>query len=319
MRIGIWEINKQKPIRLDNAQIDLEKNLEDWIESDSSLLQSGLVIVARQMPVEAGYIDLLAIDSQGRWIVIEIKRGQLDRQTVAQVIDYASCISTIPNDELIAKTNSYLKHRELTIQKLLDERSAGDALDSRDVELVIVGIGKMAGLDRMTNYLANQFQVPISIISFNAFQGDDEQMLLVRELVEPNYSVIAKSQKTNTVEEICALADNAGAGEIFREILSVASELGLYPRPYKKSIMYTPPFQRNRMLFTVWAEKQNNGIRLYVSPAEFAEFYPVSEDEAAAFLGLENCGWQTMDDKQVRSLLVGIKELFKSIGETTEA
>ncbi len=286
MRIGIWEVNNQKPKRLENASIGLEKHLENWIEADSSLLQSGLVIVAQQMHVETGYIDLLAIDTQGRWIVIEIKRGQLDRETVAQVQDYASCISKIPTDELITKTNSYLKPRGLTIQKLLDERSADDAIDlnSRDIELIVVGVGKMPGLDRMADYLTNQCRVPLSIVSFDAVKGDNNQTLLVRELVEPDYAVQARTRKRKTVEEICALADKAGVGDSFREILSVANELDWYPQPYIRSIMYTSPFQKNRMLFTVWARKENNGLPIYVSPSEFAEFYPISEEEAAACL-----------------------------------
>ena len=319
MRIGIWEIINQKPKRLDSASIGLEKHLEDWIEADSSLLQSGLVIVAQQMHVETGYIDLLAIDTQGRWIVIEIKRGQLDRQTIAQVMDYASCITKIPTDELIAKTNSYLKPRGLTIQQLLEERSADDAteLNSRDIELVVVGVGKMVGLDRMADYLSNQCRVPLSIVSFDAVKGDDNQILLVRELVEPDYSVDPPPPKTRTVEEICSLADKAGVGESFRQILSIANELGLYARPYKKSIMYTPLFQRNKMLFTVWAEKKNNGLRMFVRPSEFAEFYPISEEEAAALLDLDNTGWQYMEDKKVTAFLEGAKRLFESIADKT--
>ena len=323
MRIGIWEIINQKPKRLDSASIGLEKHLEDWIEADSSLLQSGLVIVARQMAVEGGVIDLLAIDTQGRWIVIEIKRGQLDRDTVAQVQDYESCIATIPTNELITKTNSYLKPRGLTIQRLLEERSADDAidLDSRDIEMVVVGVGKMPGLDRMANRLSNQYQMPLSIVSFEAVKGDNNQILLVRELVEPDYSLDPKPPKTSTVEErceeICSLADKAGVGDSFREILSIANELGLYTRPYKKSIMYTPSSQRNRMLFTVWAEKKNNGLRIFVRPSIFAEFYPISEEEAAACLDLDNTGWQYMEDKKVTAFLDGAKRLFESIAEKT--
>lgn len=321
MKIGVWQINKNSPVRLNSASVNLEKHLEDWIEADPSLLQSGLVIVARQLSVEVGYVDLLAVDSQGRWIVIEIKRGQLERQTVAQVIDYASCISTISADELIAKTNSYLKTHEATIQGILRERSAEEAIEpgNRDVELVVVGVGKLIGLDRMVDYLANQFQLPISVVSFSSFRGDDNRMLLVRELSEPDYQLQTKHQRKNTVEQICVLADNAGVGERFREILAVANDLGLYPRPYKKSIMYTPPFQRNRMLFTVVAEKQNDGLRMYAGPTEFAEFYPVSEEEASSLLGMNNSGWHRMDEKATKEFIAGMIRFFEVISERSDS
>lgn len=320
MKIGLWQINENNPARLDHASLNLEKYLEDWIEADSTLLQFGLVIVARQMHIEAGYIDLLAIDSQGRWIVIEIKRGQLERQTIAQVIDYASCISTISDEELKEKTNAYLEPKGTSIQALLQERSAEEAVEqgNRDVELVVVGIGKMVGLDRMTDYLSNNFNMPLSVVSFSAFKDDFDRMLLVRELSEPDRKQQIKSKSTKSLEQICELADNAGVGESFREILSAARDLELYPRPYKKSIMYTHPSHRNRMLFTVVAIKQNDGLRMYVGPIEFAEFYPISEDEASDMLGLHKSGWHFMNKNEVNRFIIGLKILFNKIVERSE-
>jgi len=320
MKVGVWQISENSPTRLDNATLNLEKYLEDWIEADPTLLQSGLVIVARQLSVDAGFVDLLAIDPQGRWIVIEIKRGQLDRETIAQVIDYASCLSTISVDELTARTNFYLEKYETTIQTLLKERSSEDAIEpeDRDVGLMIVGVGKMIGLDRMVDYLAKQYQMPIAVVSFGAFQGEDNQMILVRELSEPDIQPTPERQRTHSVEQICALADTAGVGESFRKILETANEVGLYPRPYRKSIMYTPPFQRNRMLFTVWAEKRNDGLSIYAGPDEFVEFYLVSEKEASSRLGLEYSGWHGLDSNAVKNFITGMKELFEVINKRSE-
>jgi hypothetical protein len=43
---------------------------------------------------------LLGVDPQGLWTVVEIKRGHLYRDTVAQALDYASSISTMPVEKL---------------------------------------------------------------------------------------------------------------------------------------------------------------------------------------------------------------------------
>ena len=53
----------------------------------------------------------------------------------------------MPSDELIEKTNSYLNPQGNSIQSLLEERSAEDVIEpgNRDIELVVVGIGKIAG------------------------------------------------------------------------------------------------------------------------------------------------------------------------------
>jgi len=188
-------------------------------------------------------------------------------------------------------------------------------LDNRELVLIIAGIGKQPGMERIIGFLSNQYQLPISVVSFESFEGPDGSRLLVRELSEPDYAVPEKESRIHTVEKVCDLADSVGVGKSFRTILSYGQELGLYPRPYKKSIMYTPPFQRNRMLFTVWAEKRNNGLRLYASPKEFAEFYSVSEHEAATALQLVNSGWQELNEREVERFIESLRNLFAIIDE----
>ncbi len=69
-RVGIWTITPGGPRRLASASLDLEQRLEEWIERDPALLDPDLTIVGRQMRLDAGLLDLLALDPQGRWIVI---------------------------------------------------------------------------------------------------------------------------------------------------------------------------------------------------------------------------------------------------------
>lgn len=56
------------------------------------MLPGDLEIVARQLVLEAGRSDLLALDRRGRLHVMEVKRGVLTRDTVPQGLDYAACI-----------------------------------------------------------------------------------------------------------------------------------------------------------------------------------------------------------------------------------
>ena len=90
--IGLWQIANDGPTRLSPAPLDREKQLEDWIERDPALLERGLVIVARQLRLDGGPLDLLALDPQGRCVLIEIKRERLRREVIAQTSDDASCL-----------------------------------------------------------------------------------------------------------------------------------------------------------------------------------------------------------------------------------
>ena len=114
-KIGLWQIADEKPKRLIVAGDFLERNLEEWIACDSSLLQSGLLIICRQMQLSSGRLDLLAIDPQGRIIVIEIKQGQLRREVLGQALDYASTISSLSSESIKAYAMQYMgaKYQEL--------------------------------------------------------------------------------------------------------------------------------------------------------------------------------------------------------------
>jgi len=185
-KIGVWSIEENGPVRIEETAIDFERDLEDWIEADPALLQAGLTIVGRQFPVEGGRIDLLAIDPQGRWTVIEIKRNALARDAVAQAIDYGACIAGESDEDIERKANEYLSRRGVTLQKVLSdvaENEDGDGV-GREIQLFIVGTGSQRGLERMMKFLSERHGVPITAFTFDAFRGPSGRRLLVRAFAE---------------------------------------------------------------------------------------------------------------------------------------
>src|SRR5436190_429337 len=108
MRLAAWQIQNGLPARVDALAVQLEEHLETWIVQDPSLVQEGLRIVGRQVVLEGGRLDLLAVDPQGRWTLLEVKRGMLYRETLAQGLDYVSSISTMPSDKLRTIVEDYL-------------------------------------------------------------------------------------------------------------------------------------------------------------------------------------------------------------------
>ena len=92
-KLAAWSIDGQhaegasqqsEPKRVGRSHIGLERHLEDWIANDVTMIAEGLTLVGRQISIDDGRLDLLAIDSQDRWVVIEIKPGVLDSSTLAQ-------------------------------------------------------------------------------------------------------------------------------------------------------------------------------------------------------------------------------------------
>ena len=71
-------------------QMPTELELEELLVRNPEMLEPGLKLVGRQTPTQAGWLDLLAVDKDGRLVVYELKRGSLVQEAVTQVLTYAS-------------------------------------------------------------------------------------------------------------------------------------------------------------------------------------------------------------------------------------
>jgi Holliday junction resolvase-like predicted endonuclease len=317
--IGVWHITENGPAKLAPSSIDLEAHLEVWIERDPALLEAGLVIIGRQFHVEGGPIDLLAIDPQGRWAVIEIKRGTVRRDTIAQALDYASCIATMPYDELAQKANAYLAKSGAgeMLDSVLATRLGTAAVqdEARNIVMFVVGTDRDAGLERMVQYLANNFGMSLRVVTYKVFETEPGRRLLVRELSASEISPPPLPKPSSiTVEQVCSLADSLGTGAPFRAILDASTALGLHARPYKTSIMYAPPSNKTRCLFTVWThpDEGTGRIGIWVGAETFAQFYPVTEEQVTEELG--GNGWLKLEPAAIGGFVEGVNRLFAQIG-----
>jgi len=318
-KIGIWRVTDEGLDRLSPSSVGLEKNLENWIEEDPTLLEEGLEIVGRQIHVEGGVLDLLALNPQGQWVVIELKSGHVRLSAVTQALYYASCISSMPWQELRQKAASYLESRGKSLDELVDEgaEAGEDAGALRDVIMYVVGTGSYPGLERMVDFLAGVHDVPITLVSYEVFQIGDRHKILVRELTEPE-TASTERRRMRTVEELCARAEQNGIGAEFRMILDAARQHGIYPRPYRGSIMYTSPSNRTRMLFTVRAWTEADGLmRLYFGASAFVEFYPVDMETVRSIFGED--GWRHMTTDDVEEFVGKLHRLFETIDEPEDA
>ncbi len=106
--------------------LTLEAELERQISLNLGIIESGLKAIARQYKTSAGVIDILAEDRSGTKVVIELKSGYADTDTVSQILKYMSAIKkeVFPgtdvrgiiiahefDDMLIESINSFLKDK----------------------------------------------------------------------------------------------------------------------------------------------------------------------------------------------------------------
>ena len=185
IEVGIWKLgNKLEKVSF--AQIDTEEKLEDTLVKDISVLSPGLMLVGRQIPTAHGnYIDLLAMDSDGNLSVIELKRHKTPREAVAQLLDYASWVQTLTYDEIadLYVHNNGGKEFEKGFAEVFGVNPPDEI--NKEHQLVLIAAELDSATERIINYLADKYGVPINAVFFRYFKDGTSEYLTRTWLIDP--------------------------------------------------------------------------------------------------------------------------------------
>jgi Holliday junction resolvase-like predicted endonuclease len=315
-QLGIWRINGDSPQKVIPASVDIEKQLEEWIERDPGLVEADLTIVGRQVHTEGGWLDLLAVDPHGSWVIIELKRGSLYRETLAQALDYAACIAAMPAEELREVATKYLSRASKIsgVPVAVEKLTVGDS--EREVRVCVVGTGKDTSLERLTTFLSGRYGIPISVVTFEVYQLESGDRILVRQLAEAEAAGRPdRDVKPRSIEELCARADAKGIGPQFRSIVDAAQRHGMYVKSAKDSFFAAPLADRRRSLFSVWSSPDDEGrLQLWLGTEVFAKFYPrLSETDVESYLG--EGSWRNLSAEEAQAFVSGLDALFTKLSE----
>ncbi len=268
-RIGAWRVTADGPVQLGSAQVELERHLEDWIEHDPRLAGEGLRIIARQMTVESGgRLDLLALDPQGRLVVIEVKRARLEDVALTQALTYAAVLARESTELLLARISANADDRDISLPDDLAALLDVPEGDVREVISVVIGAGFGAGTEALLDYLSGQFGVPLRAVSLQVFDVGGGEPLLVREITEIEQAGVSDaSTRKHSIEAVTAYAAEMGVGRAFEEITAaVKRNDAFHPRPFLRCIMCAPVARRTRVLFT-YEPASKGRIPVFVAPS----------------------------------------------------
>lgn len=261
---------------MEAASIELEKHLEEWIEKEPQLVGDGLQIIARQLTVEGGgRLDLLALDPQGRLVVIEVKRSQLEDLALTQALTYAALLAREDTDQLYERIAAKAAGRGAELPTDLRSQLEMPEGELRDVISVVVGAGMGVGTQALLDYLSGRFGVPLRAVSFQVF-GSPDSPLLVREITEVEQAGGGAAPGPRySLEAVIAAAAEAGVGAAFRNITATIQRHEiLHPRPFRLSIMCAPAANRSRALFTYWPGPGFH-VRVFIAPDAFEQYLGV--------------------------------------------
>ncbi len=217
--LKMWAIEGGGEVaRVEGARhTETENLLEDALVRDPDMLIHDLKLVGRQIPTSRGSLDLLGVDPDGRLVVFELKRGELVREAVAQIIDYASDLDTMSDDQLAT----------------LIERSGRDGIDRIEdfkawydenfgelrlwpVKMMLVGLDADDRTTRMVDFLATQ-GMDISLLTFHGYKHEDKTFLARTVRATEAARKSRGQQEKKSRRAVDELAKEHGVSDIFGE------------------------------------------------------------------------------------------------------
>jgi hypothetical protein len=191
VEMAMWKMTAAGPQRLETSPLDFERRLEDMIVNDPSLIGLAVMVLGRQVPTGyGGFVDVLGVDLEGRVHVIELKRDRTPREVVAQVLDYGSWaqdltlsdISEIFADKIGGSFDeAFAEHFGVPVP---------DAFNP-DQQMTVVASELDAASERIVEYLASRYDVPLNAVFFRHFK-DAGSEYLARTWLRPPEEVEAK-------------------------------------------------------------------------------------------------------------------------------
>lgn len=185
-----WDYSKDKQ----------EKNLHKLIEQNPQFIirteeeNKHILPIGSKMTLPGGELDILFVDNEGNLALVELKRGRAPRKVVAQILDYASSLNDMSLDELENFMNGKFKnmkevYEELENNDLLPtpEFSLSEFKDNvknslKNIKLIITSYNITEDIKRVTNWLRDNYSVPIFCVEFEYFKKGDNEFFIPKIL-----------------------------------------------------------------------------------------------------------------------------------------
>ena len=234
------------------SHIETENLLEKTLVKNPDMLIPGLKLVGRQMPTAGGPLDLLGVDRDGRLVVFELKRGELTREAVTQIIDYASHLEAMSDEELADHITQRSGRGGIDEIENFEDWYADwraqhieepdEALQLSSVKMMLVGLGADVRATRMVDFLATQ-GVDISLLTFHGYEHEGKIFLARQVRVESDLTEDGKEsreerrrRRRRAVDEF---AENQGVKDIFDAAVKRFLELDSRYEPHTRKNGYT--------------------------------------------------------------------------------
>jgi Endonuclease NucS C-terminal domain len=147
-RFGGWkDLSEVEVAEIEDAaslKFGLERDMQDALRRNIAQLDPTLRIVdeGKERHVEAGRIDILAEDSEGGWVVVELKSGDAPETAITQLLSY---IGSLQEEDNSRRVRGMLIARNFSTRVRLAARAAGIQLVEYGFKFSFTVIGPDGG------------------------------------------------------------------------------------------------------------------------------------------------------------------------------
>lgn len=289
----IWRWQDDEWRGLAPAGFPSEEKLHDLVESAPGLLplsgNPSVVVLGREVPLGPGYADLLAVEPDGRLVVIEIKlrkNAETRRAVVAQILTYAAYLKELGVRELERVLRPQLDRADarsiLDLVRKSDQspeveeaefsQGLAESLASGGFRLVLVLDEAPSELVQLVGYLEGiSSGVVLDLITVSAYEAGLEK-LLVPQRVDPEHpgEQIAATTVTATHRSGGKPRREVDGSDAFEEAIAQAVEpartelqrLLAWARHLEAEGLATlrTVFGQGREVLTVWVRGEKAGL-----------------------------------------------------------
>jgi len=208
----LWQVQGKDLQEIKRDALNDEQRLENWVVKDPGILGIDVLLIGRQVTTaNQGRIDLLAIDDEANLVVLELKRDKTPREIVAQALDYASCVKELSYEQIDAIATGFTG-RPLA-QAFNDHYGFSIPQSVNGSHSMIILASELDdSSERIVEYLAEQYGVPINVLFFTFFKATSGEYMGRAWLKDPE-EIQERKQSRNQAPWSGFYFVNVGEGE----------------------------------------------------------------------------------------------------------
>ncbi len=170
------------------------QDIEKWVMDYPEILGEELLIITTEydkFDKTKERLDLLAIDKNGKLVIVELKREESGKSVELQAIKYAAYCSAMPTNEVVSLRKNFVakngkKQSDEEIKKELFDFIDNDNFEKFDDKPRIILVAKEFRLEVTTAVLwLRKFEVDISCIKLMPYKIDNEKIGIVSSIIIP--------------------------------------------------------------------------------------------------------------------------------------